>query len=486
MTTVWWENLLDKGYLKDNQSYIVSGTVSEGNVINSSFSENSYTLMLYYGKNHIEDFYDYLVKCSSFINNELEKSELFLFNNKEYEHNTSDNICSIEGYYCNKIDFNKFVIHTGNVVGSVKIDGKRLTISSRFGDRFLKYIISDADGFLEIKDNGAVKDDENSFKWLLLYLWKVKLQKAYRLGIPKSYTSQQSILTKFRGNVDLVHYELNKDLAKFLCNYKEHSYNNSTTQLIAAVINKNKNHEFLTSMRSISNAFITAVDGFIPKRIRQLNEVKHFSNPYYSDYNIVIDLSKKLLRDESLDFGDNNRFSGFLFDVSMLFEYFIRKQLSSIHGIELFGKSGKELTIPTCGNKQEMKLKPDLIFQIGEATCVFDVKYKRYDPIFGVKREDLFQMHTYVGRYANQVKNIAACGFIYPLEEKRYNELKSIYPSLFSDNHTIKDKILVSHKEIDFFVVFLLIPEDNNNFVEKFHKSCENFRKDMAQNLNIY
>lgn len=476
MTTVRWDTLLEKGYLKDNQSYIVS----EGNVKNHYLSEYSFTLDTYYGRNHIKDLYGFLVKCSSIVNSELERSEVLLFNNKEYEHNTSDNICSIEGYYCDN-----FVIHTGNIVGSVKIDGQRLTISSRFGERFLKYIISDADGFLEIKDKGSVNDDENSYKWLLLYLWKVKLQKAYRLGIPKSYTSQQSLLTKFRGNVDLVHYELNKDLAKYLCNYKEHSYNNSTTQLIAAVINKNKNHDFLSSMRSICNAFITAVDGVIPKKIRQLNEAKHFSNPYYSDYNIVIDLSKKLLMDESLDFGDNNRFSGFLFDVSMLFEYFIRKQLSSIHRIDLLGKFGNELTIPTCGVKQERKLEPDLIFQIGDATCVFDVKYKRYDPVYGVKREDLFQMHTYVGRYANQYKNIAACGFIYPLEEKRYNELTRDYPSLFSDNHTIKDTIMVSQQRMDFFVVFILIPDDDNTFFDNFHKCCETFRNDIIDNLNI-
>ena len=476
MTTVWWEYLLDKGYLKDNQSYLVS----EGIVKNQFLSEHSYTLGAYYGRNHIEDLYGFLVKCCSVVNSELERSEVFLFNNKEYEHNTSDNICSIEGYYCHN-----FVIHTGNIVGSVRIDGQRLTISSRFGERFLKYIISDADGFLEIKDNGAINDGEHSYKWLLLYLWKVKLQKAYRLGVPKSYTSQQSLLAKFRGNVDLVHYELNKDLARYLCNYKEHSYNNSTTQLIAAVINKNKNHDFLSSMRSICNAFITAVDGVIPKKIRQLNEVKHFSNPYYSDYNIVIDLSKKLLKDESLDFGDNNHFSGFLFDISMLFEYFIRKQLSIIQELKLLLKFGNEMTIPTGGVKQRRKLEPDLVFQIGEATFVFDVKYKRYDPIYGVKREDLFQMHTYVGRYANQFKNIEACGFIYPLEEKRYDELKRDFPSLFSDNHTIKDTILVAHKKVDFFVVFLLIPKDDETFTEKFYKCCEIFRNDMKSNLNI-
>ena len=32
---------------------------------------------------------------------------------------------------------------------------------------------------------------------------------------------------------------------------------------------------------------------------------------------------------------------------------------------------------------------------------VFDVKYKTFDPQFGVKREDIFQLHTYIGQYGN-------------------------------------------------------------------------------------
>ena len=30
---------------------------------------------------------------------------------------------------------------------------------------------------------------------------------------------------------------------------------------------------------------------------------------------------------------------------------------------------------------------------------VFDVKYKAFDTVYGVKREDLFQLHTYIGQY---------------------------------------------------------------------------------------
>jgi 5-methylcytosine-specific restriction enzyme subunit McrC len=43
----------------------------------------------------------------------------------------------------------------------------------------------------------------------LIYLWKVKMKKAYRLGLPKKYVSKQENLNTIRGNIDSVDYFLN-------------------------------------------------------------------------------------------------------------------------------------------------------------------------------------------------------------------------------------------------------------------------------------
>ena len=50
------------------------------------------------------------------------------------------------------------LLDTGNLIGFVKRGDYALKISSRFGDRFLQYIIADADGFLELKDVGGKND----------------------------------------------------------------------------------------------------------------------------------------------------------------------------------------------------------------------------------------------------------------------------------------------------------------------------------------
>lgn len=473
MSEVKWQELLSNGTLRDNQSY----RIFDSKVVNSVSERNVCELKSYNRSPHVNELYDFLIKASSTIKQEVAqgKVELFDKNKNGYEHNTRDNICTIEGYSCND-----FVIHTGNLIGSIVIDGKRLTISSRFGDRFLKYIIADADGFLEIKDNGAY-DSKNAYQWLILYLWRIKLQKAFRLGIPKAYTSKDDVLPKMRGNIDLVHYELNKDLAKYHCTYIEHSYNNRTTQLIATVFDRFSHENMLLECRNIRNAFMTAVDGTILRERRQITDIKHFTNPYYYDYNIVIDLSKRLLKDESLDFGDNSNCNGYLFDVSMLFEYFVRKQISR-SGLTMLNKE-TEFSIPRGGARESMDLYPDLVFQNDKHTYVFDVKYKRYDPIYGVKREDLFQIHTYLGQYSNKYDNIAACGFVFPMNANRYEELKEGYPQVFNDSHTIKNTISFANKKVDFFVVFLLIPNANtaDDYNETFSKYCETFRQDIKK-----
>ena len=45
-----------------------------------------------------------------------------------------------------------------------------------------EYIIADADGFLEMEDYGG--EEKGDYEWLLVYLWLIKLKRAYRLGLP--------------------------------------------------------------------------------------------------------------------------------------------------------------------------------------------------------------------------------------------------------------------------------------------------------------
>ena len=222
-----------------------------------------------------------------------------LFNDREYEHNSDDDFINVQG-----VDCMNFTLKTGNIIGYLQKGDYAIKISSRFGDNFLKYIISDAEGFLEIENYGGY-DKDNGYEWLLIYLWKTKLKKAFRLGLPKKYITQKQQLTRVRGSLNPVHYfTTGEKTGTYDCQYREHSYNNEATKLIASTFKKVERHEFLHDIPLIKNAFYTAVEGSRINR-KELYNIKHFTNPFYKDYNDVIDLSKLILRDELSDFGEN-------------------------------------------------------------------------------------------------------------------------------------------------------------------------------------
>jgi hypothetical protein len=369
-----------------------------------------------------------------------------------YEHNTDDAFISVSGP--DPLHFN---LATGNLIGCVKSEGYTLRVSSRFGDEFLKYIIADADGFVELPDQGGM--ERGGYEWLLVYLWLVKLKKAFRLGLPKAYETRTESLPQVRGRLDPEDYFLNQQRARYRCTYREHSYDNDTTRLIARTLQHLDSHDFLRESHVLNQTFQIATQGR-RSNLQDLLATLPVRNPYYADYNPVITLSKQIMRDELSDFGDQSETSAFFFDVSMLFEYFVRKLLKRA-GVDFHQKNGRQWQIPTGlqYGYTRRKLIPDLVFDLNAATYVFDVKYKSFDfgRYGGVNREDLFQLHTYIGQISNE-HNVAGCGFIYPIRESCWHD-----HDLEATQGIFSETINQGGRTIPFHVVFLKIPEDGKS-----------------------
>ena len=464
-------DFIKDGYLVDNQHYLFS----DRKVQNPRLDDGGITFDARPGRRtkpeHYEDkIWNFINSVSRDIEVVLKDKDkrldaLVLFNNEAYEHNTDDGFISVSG-----TNATNFTLDTGNLIGFVKRGDYALKISSRFGDRFLQYIIADADGFLELKDVGG-ESDADEYEWLLAYLWNIKFKRAYRLGLPKAYITRNERISKARGYIDPVDFFQNKTSGKYLCSYREHSYNSPAVSLFVKAYETVKHNSFCYASRNIYNSFVAANQGFKRSRQEILN-TKYFSNPFYSDYNVLIDLSKRVIRRGGLTFGAEKDTSAFLFDVSMLFEYFIRKLLLR-GGIQLLSKSEKRPEIPTGSfGEYTRKLEPDIVFESNGGFYVFDVKYKTYDHRYGVKREDLFQLHTYIGQYGNEVP-IKGCGFIYPMPYDRLGESSGL----------ISDVLYQQGNKIPFYVIFLPIPDDNHSqFNNDMKKQCDMFLKNF-QNI---
>jgi len=154
----------------------------------------------------------------------------------------------------------------------------------------------------------------------------------------------------------------------------------------------------------------------------------------------------------------------------MLFEYFIRKLIKR-DGVQLLSKLDQLCRIP-CGKigGGTRRLEPDLVFEGNGGLYVFDVKYKAFDFRYGVKREDIFQLHTYIGQYGNKAA-IKGCGFIYPISEKRWND-----GNLGKTQGMISDVICQQGKDIPFYVLFMKIPDNTfSAFNSLMNEQCDLF-----------
>lgn len=446
-------DIIKNGTLVDNQSYQVNqGVLTNRRLADpiqlDAKSKGQWT----YANNDETAIWHFLNSVSRDVEKTLNDNgadAIVLFNDEDYEHNIDSGFVGVAG-----TDARNFSLNTGNLIGFVKRGDYALKISSRFGDSFLQYIIADSDGFLEIENIGG-ESHADGYEWLLAYLWNIKFKRAYRLGLPKTYVTKNDKVSRVRGGIDPVDFFQNKTSGKYLCSYREHSYDSPATSLFIKAYEAVEHYSFCHRSRNIYSSFVTANQG-VKRSNQEILKTPYFTNPFYNDYNVLIDLSKQVVIQKGADFDSKNESNAFFFDVSMLFEYFIRKMMKR-DGIRLLSKFEQRYEIPTGSFRNYIrKLEPDIMFESNGGLYVFDVKYKAFDHVYGVKREDLFQLHTYIGQYSN-VTSIKGCGFIYPISENKWKSFGSDQSS-----GLISNVIHQQGNEIPFHILFLRVPNDGS------------------------
>ena len=315
----------------------------------------------------------------------------------------------------------RLIIRTGNIVGQIQglHDGYRLSVvvSSRFGDLFLHRMIALSEGFIELEDVGGTPYGGMS-EWLLVYLWKVRLRQAFVAGIPKEYVSRQGRLTTVRGNLDINSLlRLPADIGQYPCHWREHSFDNPVTRLIYTTFKTLSRRDEVAALVSDAhrekNAFGEACGGCIVRP--PFTQQRRKQTPYFAAYDEVADLSRKILANETADLSLNeDEFSGFLFDVSLLFENYIRRLF--VDGrLRVEPKEKDVVAYPTGGTRQR-RLLPDITLHGLRSSLILDTKYKWWNERDGASREDAFQVITYASAYRRQYPNhpVRGYGLIFP------------------------------------------------------------------------
>ncbi len=321
-------------------------------------------------------------------------------------------------------------ISTGNIMGFVGVNDTQLDIKSRFAkvdedDYFLHYMLQKVFS-INLFDIKHTTRQEDIFDFLL-YLFPHFLKKALAQGLFKKYRRFEYNDANIRGPID-VNRHIHENIpfrGTVAYSTREHSYDNEVTQLVRHTIEyiRTKEHGAIIlnndpETRSCITQITLATQSYnVRERMKVINpNLRPICHPYFSAYTDIQSLCLRILRHESLKYGqEKDKVYGVLFDGAWLWEEYLNtilKKCGFKHPENKKQKGGfrmfKNELDDDAISKNSRRLYPDF----WKNDFILDAKYKRLNN--GVAREDLYQVVSYM--YSTKSNN---GGFVYPSETKQ-------------------------------------------------------------------
>jgi hypothetical protein len=214
-----WRFLQD--HLEDNQQYLAGLATGDGPA-----RREGRRVALVGSKHESRRATDFLRRVETRVTKALETGDPLLVRfGEEFDFATDQTFVRLErGTFDDAL-----TLQTGNIIGQIRErgpDGRAVRVTSRFGHAFLLHMIASSEGFLELPELGALSDGGDN-EWLLVYLWKLRLNRAFAAGIPKIYVNRRGRLPSVRGSVDVSDLlRVPLDIGRYLCRYREHAFDN--------------------------------------------------------------------------------------------------------------------------------------------------------------------------------------------------------------------------------------------------------------------
>lgn len=296
-------------------------------------------------------------------------------------------------------------LQTGNLVGFIGINGKSISIHSRFSqksdeDYFLHYMLQKV-LHINIVNLPHGTNNESIFNFLI-YLFPKLLNEALSQGIYKEYQRNEYNNMNMRGVID-INRHIKKNMPFNGCiayRTREFSYDNHVTELIRHTIEYIGTTTFgMTLLDSYDEIrfCVKQVVAATPNYKRQerekviKNNLNITSHPYYTHYAPLQKLCLRILRHEKIKYRtEDNKIHGILFDVSYLWEEYLATILTK----QGFEHPNNRKDIGRIYLAKANKFPRYLDFFREYDKTIVDAKYK----IETEKREDVHQMLTYMYR----------------------------------------------------------------------------------------
>ena len=318
-------------------------------------------------------------------------------------------------------------ISTGNIMGFVGVNDTQLVIKSRFAkededDYFLHYMLQKVFS-INLFDIKHTTRQEDIFDFLL-YLFPHFLKKALAQGLFKKYRRFEYNDANIRGPID-VNRHIRENIpfrGTVAYSTREHSYDNEVTQLVRHTIEYIRTKEFGANIlnndpetKSCITQITLATQSYnVRERVKVINQnLRPIRHPYYSAYTDLQNLCLRILRHESLKYGqEKDKVYGVLFDGAWLWEEYLNTILQSEgfkHAENKKHKGGFKMFVNDKDNAETDKNSRTLYPDFWKDDFILDAKYKHLNN--GVGREDLYQVVTYM--YCKKARH---GGYVFPYE----------------------------------------------------------------------
>lgn len=336
----------------------------------------------------------------------------------------------------------EFWIKTGLFVGYISINNKYcIWIDSGYGSHFLSRMLDVANNvFFDAKNDMNVKAIKNTkinpMSLILEHLFLTSFRKSYSMGLPLHYQKIKERGFNVKGRISIKDY-LSRDMiigSELTYEYSRLSYVQDMIDVLYLALKVINDRHSLSG--DISKYYSQLKQMYSGKKltmntIRRLERHKSLNNPMYSSFKKTIEFARYVLEDKSIIRNDEENkkgVSGFLIDISELWEVYLANLLGNRHIIDK--ADGSEFDVES---QTELKLYPktffsrpnypDIVLSSPKSIVVLDAKFKKMRFINkDVDRNDLFQINSYAGYYRalqehkldSEMQVIKLCSLVYP------------------------------------------------------------------------
>ena len=310
------------------------------------------------------------------------------------------------------------IFHVSHFIGNYTLalgqEVVKLEIQPRWGYAILGYLLQYTTGIYQPPDaNAAVGAQQDGAGWMLAMLWKSHFNQALRTyHLPKEYRERRTNDHFFRGRLDVARQTRENciDHSRFACVDSPLTLDTTIGRTLRYVIGLlSKPGAYPEIMRDLSG-FNERLAAFGVKdsaiKISEIDAIRY--TRMSAGYRPLMRMSKAIIH--RFGGGGSNtigQLPSYFIDMAELWENYLlavlRRHLPAEYRVFSPNEQGGDWLF--VGNKRQ--IRPDLLIEKdGLIVAVLDAKFKSVTEIGsyekgGVRREDLYQMGTYLYHYSH-------------------------------------------------------------------------------------